>query len=79
MHGLTGGSWKRDTRPVTATEKNDQWETIRSTWLHRLPPGEVTAPALDPPRHSTVLSMRLSAGQVFRARGSTKRCACVQR
>lgn len=22
MHGLTGGSWKRSTRPTTATEKN---------------------------------------------------------
>src|SRR4051794_25612205 len=27
MHGLTGGSWKRSTKSVTDTTKNDPWET----------------------------------------------------
>src|SRR6188472_4447076 len=33
MHGLTGGSWKRDTDRATAAEKNDPRETGRSPRL----------------------------------------------
>jgi len=58
MHGLTGGSWKRDTDRATAAEKNDPRETGRSA-APRLPPILVTAPAPDPP--SDVLGVVLSA------------------
>src|SRR3954470_17871637 len=49
MHGLTGGSWKRSTRPTTAMEKNYPTGNPRVTRLRRLQSAAATAPALDPP------------------------------
>ena len=51
MHGLTGGSWKRSTRPTTATEKNYPEGNPRVTRLHAYSRSTATAPAPDPPVH----------------------------
>ena len=56
MHGLTGGSWKRSTRPTTATEKNYPTGNPRVTRLQRLQSAAATAPALDPPTWLSGLS-----------------------
>ena len=49
MHGLTGGSWKRSTRPTRAREKNYPEGNPRVIRLRRLQPAAATAPAPDPP------------------------------
>src|SRR5690242_4543590 len=48
MHGLTGGSWKRNVL-AKDRKKNKPAGNHWGQWLPDLPPEHVTAPAPDPP------------------------------
>ena len=62
MHGLTGGSWKRDTDRATAAEKNDPRETGRSPRLRAY--RRSSSPRQLPTLH------RMSSGKLLSASGA---------
>jgi hypothetical protein len=58
MHGLTGGSWKRNQIGHGRGEERPTGNRMGYKRLRDLPPITVTAPALDPPGGKSVMAER---------------------